>query len=39
MGRFLYWINFKKRKELRSCGACCLNCRFYKECKVDGVVI
>ena len=36
MKRFIYWLNFKKRKAFRSCSACCLNCQYYMTCKEDG---
>ena len=39
MKRFIYWLNFKKRKTFRSCNACCLNCTYFQVCRCDGVEI
>ena len=36
MGRIWFWLQRKKRIEKRACGQCCLNCRFYKKCRIDG---
>lgn len=33
MKRFLYWLQRKKRVKEKHCGACCLNCKFYDECR------
>ena len=35
--RFIYWLQRKKRIEKKHCGRCCLNCRYYHECREDGV--
>jgi hypothetical protein len=33
MGRIIYWLQRRKRIREKRCGMCCLNCRFYKECR------
>lgn len=33
MGRFLYWLNRKKRIREKRCGQCCLNCPYFDECR------
>lgn len=35
MGRFLYWLNRKKRIREKRCGQCCLTCPYYTECSAD----
>lgn len=36
MKRFLYWLQKKERIEKKKCGQCCLTCRYYSECRLDG---
>ncbi len=36
MRRIVYWLNFRRRRELRNCGSCCLNCKFLEVCEKDG---
>lgn len=36
MKRLIYWLNFKKRKEFRSCSSCCMKCSYFEDCKDDG---
>ena len=37
MKRFLYWLQ-EKRIEKKKCGQCCLTCRYYSECRLDGEI-
>ena len=38
MKRFFYWLRKKKRIEKKSCGQCCLICKYYDECIKDGAL-
>ena len=36
MKRIWFWLQKKKRIEKRACGKCCLNCKYYRQCRMDG---
>lgn len=36
MKRFWFWLQRKRRMKKRDCGDCCLNCKFFGQCWVDG---
>lgn len=38
MGRFMYWIKKSFNWNWRYCSKFCVTCKYYKECKDDGVL-
>ena len=33
LARFIFWI--KRNRKTRSCGGCCVICRYYDMCRCD----